>query len=54
MKKKKVKALQYVRYDVQIDSGSLICSIPNLEYGYYDTWIDDNGNLMIEVGYGSN
>ena len=49
-----VKALQYVRYDVQINTGSLICSIPNLEYGYYDTMIDDNGNLIINIEYGSN
>lgn len=49
-----IKALQYVRYDILFDKGYLVCSVPNLELGYFDTEINMNGELIIMVDYGTN
>lgn len=48
---KVINALQYVRYDVLYDEGNLICSIPNIEFGYYQTEINDSGELIIDIEY---
>lgn len=50
----KIKPLQYVRYDVQLNNGYLVCSIPNLELGYFDTLINTAGYLFIDIDYGTN
>jgi hypothetical protein len=49
-----IKALQYVRYDILFDNGYLICSVPNIEHGYYETEINTAGDLFITVDYGTN
>lgn len=45
-----VRPLHFIRYDV-IYSGELICSIPNIELGYFDTEINSNGELIINMDY---
>lgn len=46
-----IKPLQYVRYDVLVHNGFLTCNIPNIELGYYQTEINDNGELIIDIEY---
>lgn len=49
-----IRALQYVRYDVLLDKGYLVCSVPNIELGYYETEINTAGYLFINIDYGFN
>lgn len=49
-----IRPLQYVRYDVWLKEGELVCSIPNVMFGYYDTWFNEKGELIIEIDYGTN
>ena len=49
-----IRPLQYVRYDVIVKEGELICSIPNVMFGYYDSFFNENGELIIEIDYGTN
>lgn len=47
MKKDKIRPLQYVRFDVMLHNGYLICSVPDLLFGYVDAEINPTTDELI-------